>query len=496
MTGVNLWVPLALAGAAALLALSSALRRGLRRAEPAPADPTWLVHSINDDRCTGCEACVSACPTQVLALIGHKARVERFDQCVQCEKCVWVCPTRALVMHRPDEQPPPIQVPEIDPFFQTRVPGQYLIGEASARPLVKNAANLGRAVVEHMCAGGMKPGPRNDAHTVDVAIVGSGPGGLSAALTCIRRGLSYVVLEKDRVIASTVSSYPKGKPFMSEPVDVPNLSYLPVFEGSKEQLLGAWQRVVARTEMNLRLGEPVESIARAGDELHVTTPAATWRARRVVLAVGVRGKPRRLGVPGEELAHVASALADPDAHRGQPVLVVGGGDVALEAAVALAGAGAQVTLSYRGRNFNRAQRRNKLAAERLAAAGRIDVRYRSRVTEIRDGAASLSLDGEPPEVLEVAARSVFVLIGADPPVGWLEAVGVRMVDRPHGLKQAATDALIGTLVRGARPCPDDPDAAADYPARGAGRARARRLPGRAPLNQALDRRRVHEVRPH
>lgn len=485
MTGVNFLVPVALAAGALLLALSAMLRRGHRLRGPAVDDAaagSWLIHSINDDRCTGCEACVTSCPTQVLDLVDHKARVVRFDQCVQCEKCVWACPTRALVMHREGEQPPPVQVPAVDQYFQTPVPGQYLVGEAAARPLVKNGANLGRLVVEHMVATGLEPGRHRNPHSVDVAIVGSGPAGLSAALACIRRGLSYVVLEKDRVIASTISSYPRGKPFMAEPTSVTNLSYLPVFEGTKEQLLGAWQQLIAETRMNLRMGEAVDSVEPDGYQFRVKTSAAIWQARRVVLAIGVRGKPRRLGVPGEDLPHVAASLADPDEHRGRPVLVVGGGDVALEAAVALARAGARVTLSYRGKNFNRAQKRNRSAVEREAAAGRIAVRYQSKVREIRAGQVTLTVGEDRTE--EIAAERVFVLIGADPPTAWLEKVGVRMVERPHGMQQPATDALIGTLVRGARPCPDDPVAAAAYVLRRpAPKAAPARTPARVPAPQ-------------
>jgi NAD-dependent dihydropyrimidine dehydrogenase PreA subunit len=133
-----------------------------------------LVHSINDDRCTGCDACVAVCPTNVLDLVENKSRVLRFQDCIQCEACMWACPTSALVMHPEGTEPPSYRMPDLDEFYQTRIPGQYLIGEVAGKPLVKNAANLGRAVVEHMLATGMRSlGARRDA--VDVAIVGSGP---------------------------------------------------------------------------------------------------------------------------------------------------------------------------------------------------------------------------------------------------------------------------------------------------------------------------------
>src|ERR1044071_4989648 len=212
-------------GLGALLDDRRARIRRTRRAQPQAAIP--LLHSINDDRCIGCEACVDVCPTEVLDLVDHKVRVARFSDCVQCEQCANSCPTQALVMYRQGTTPSMLTVPELDEHFQTGVPGQYLIGEVAGKPLVKNAANLGRAVIEHIAR--ELAGPR-DAGVLDVAIVGSGPGGLSAGLTCIKHKPSCLVLEKEHVMASTVARYPKGKHFMAEPCTAQNVSYLPVFD--------------------------------------------------------------------------------------------------------------------------------------------------------------------------------------------------------------------------------------------------------------------------
>ncbi|MBA3821525.1 MAG: 4Fe-4S binding protein, partial [Deltaproteobacteria bacterium] len=192
-------VPLALGGFAILLmvvfTMVSARQRHAGVMAPATVvGPAILVHDINDDRCTGCDACVAVCPTNVLDLVANKSRVLRFQDCIQCEACMFACPTEALVMFPEGSTPPPLQVPEIDDNFQTVVPGQYLIGEVAGKPLVKSAANLGRAVVEHMLHSGLRGGSLGRSDTiVDVAIVGSGPGGLSAALTCVQKGLSYVL---------------------------------------------------------------------------------------------------------------------------------------------------------------------------------------------------------------------------------------------------------------------------------------------------------------
>src|SRR4051794_34304810 len=251
----------------AVFTMVSARKRHRAIIAPATAaGPRILVHDINDDRCTGCDACVAVCPTNVLDLVSNKSRVLRFADCIQCEACMFACPTEALVMFPQGGTPPALKVPEMDENFQTAVPGQYLIGEVAGKPLVKSAANLGRAVIEHMMLTGLQPGALGQApNVVDVAIVGSGPGGLSAGLSCIQKGLSYVVLEKEQSIASTISRYPKGKLVMAEPYDTQNLSFLPVFDSGKEQLIPIWQEVIQRVGLLIKQGESVETVTRGGD---------------------------------------------------------------------------------------------------------------------------------------------------------------------------------------------------------------------------------------
>ncbi len=460
---MTLWVPLALAVQSLLIMAiagsrrARAVRREAMAAQQAAPDLRYLIHAINDDRCTGCDACVTVCPTNVLALVHHKSRVQRFEDCVQCEACARVCPTRALVMHPTGTEPPPLTLPDIDANFQTSVPGQYLIGEVAGKPLVKNAANLGRFVVEHMIAGGLTPHP-NDQKVVDVAIVGSGPGGLSAALTCIHHGLSYVLLEKEQIMASTVSRYPVGKPFMAEPADGDNLSFLPVYDTSKEQLVSSWQETVLLAGVRIRHGAAVDSVTRGDDGIFIIhTTAGRGRARRVVLAIGTRGKPRSLKVPGEHLPLVRSLLENPADHAGQKALVIGGGDSAIEAALALSRAGASVALAYRGRAFTRAKKANKDAIDAAAAAGSIEVLYQCNPTEITERDVAVKIDDGTARRLPVDV--VFVLIGADLPLEWLGKVGVDFIERPHAHTLGATDVLIRALVPAAAVCPQDPTAA-------------------------------------
>ena len=453
-------VPLALGGFAILLMVTFTMLSARKRhhAHAAPAivvGPRVLIHDINDDRCTGCDACVAVCPTNVLDLVANKSRVLRFEDCIQCEACMFACPTEALVMFPEGGVPPPLKVPEIDENFQTAVPGQYLIGEVAGKPLVKSAANLGRAVVEHMLQSGLQSGLLGrGGGAVDVAIVGSGPGGLSAALSCIQRGLSYVVLEKEQLIASTISRYPKGKLVMAEPYDTQNVSLLPVFDSSKEQLIPIWTELMERVGMAINQGESVETIKKSGDgSFELRTTVAKYRAQRVVLSIGTRGKPRTLQVPGENLPKIFNLLDDPDDWRGNNVLIIGGGDSACEAALALSDAGARVMISYRGKGFNRAAPKNKSAIEAYAAEGRIKAKLGSQVLQFEPDSVSLQLaDGQQKRYPNEAA---FVLIGADPPVQWLEKMGINFVQRPHQHQMGKTDDIVRRLLPRAAECAED-----------------------------------------
>ncbi len=453
-------VPILICSTAAVLLCLGALlddrrTRGRRRAEreePLRAIP--LLHSINDDRCIGCEACIDVCPTEVLDLFEHKVRVARFSDCVQCEQCANACPTQALVMYREGTTPRMLTVPELDEHFQTGVPGQYLIGEVAGKPLVKNAANLGRAVIEHI-ARALAPRPAADHEVLDVVIVGSGPGGLSAGLTCIKHKLSCLVLEKEHVISSTVSRYPKGKHFMAEPCTSQNVSYLPVFDGTKEELVAAWQEVVVGAGLPIQLGEAVETVSRGDDGVFtIKSTVGTYRTRAVVLATGLRGKPRLLVVPGANLEKVQSLLDDPAEFAGEAVLVVGGGDSAVEGAMALADAGATVTLSYRGDGFKRCKQGNQKRLAEMTASQRLTVLLESNVACFTPDHVTITLADKSQTT--IANQRAFVLIGADTPVAWLETNHVRFVERPHLYALGSTEDTVRRFAPDATECPRTP----------------------------------------
>ncbi|MFI5289130.1 MAG: NAD(P)-binding domain-containing protein [Polyangia bacterium] len=436
-----------LIGVGLLCVLMSAAIGGIRArlARRRQSAKKVLIHSINDDRCTGCDACITVCPTDVLELVGNKSRVQRFSDCIQCEQCAMVCPTTALVMHVEGTKPPAFRMPDLDEYYQA-VPGLYLIGEAGGKPLVKNASNLGRAVVEHMVSAGLRsrPGsPDGKIEELDVLIVGSGPGGLSAALSCDEKRLSYAVIEKDELVASTIARWPKGKECMAEPYDVKCVGLLPVWDSQKDELLAAWRTILDRKQVRISTRETVEDVRRLPDgRFEVRSSRKHYRAQRVVMSIGTRGKPRKLGVPGEHLSKVSMLLTDAAEHRGQRVMVVGGGDSAVEAAIALADTAARVILSYRGKSLSRCKAKNRQRLDELVKVGRIEPRFGSNVVEIKQESIKLKT-GE--EVRELDNDHLFVCIGGDAPIKWLESVGVRFIDKPHLFARSGTDKLVEKL---------------------------------------------------
>jgi putative YpdA family bacillithiol system oxidoreductase len=333
-------------------------------------------------------------------------------------------------------------MPQLDDYYQA-VPGLYLIGEAAGKPLVKNASNLGRAVVEHALKTGLRANAYGNGQ-VDVLIVGSGPGGLSAALSCVERGLSYALIEKDELVAATIARWPKGKECMAEPYDVKCVGLLPVFDAGKDELLAAWRTILDKHRVHVSTRETVEDVQRdTRGWFNVKTNKQVYSAQRVIMGIGTRGKPRKLGVPGEHLTKVSALLTDAAEHRGQRVLVVGGGDSAVEAAIALAETAQRVTLSYRGKQLSRCKAKNRQKLDEVVKAGRVVLRFATNVAEIKVDSVSLKA-GEQYET--IANDHVFVCIGGDAPVKWLESVGVRFAEQPHMFSRPPTDKLVEKLV--------------------------------------------------
>ena len=416
-----------------------------------------LIHSINDSKCVGCSLCVQACPASVLELVDHKSRVVNFDACIQCKKCENACAFDALRMHEADKPPPMIPMPDLDAFHESPVPGLYVIGQASGTPQVKNAANLGQAVIQRIAKQGVKGGiGKQVGADTDIIIVGSGPAGLSAALACVEFGLSYIVLEKEREFSWTIRNYyHKGKPVMAEPNDVGLESVLPHWDTSREELLGAWQSLITQHNVDIRYQQNVIDVKPDGQRFKVSLgdtggkPVGSITGARVVLAIGTLGQPRRLGCAGEELNKVKNSLVDPDEWTGKNVLVVGGSDSAVEVVLALCNRN-KVWFSSRGARLEGIKPKNLKLIETAIADGRCIPLFATAVAEVTADSASVTHKAD--ERKETIPNDVvFALIGGNPPTKWLQSIGVQYVDRPHSWSPPRTDNLVKSTAEGLIP---------------------------------------------
>ena len=257
-----------------------------------------------------------------------------------------------------------------------------------------------------------------------VAIVGSGPAGISAALSATERGLSHVVLEQEVELGGSLLHYPRRKMVLLQPVDLPLHGRLSREEYQKEDFLDLMEGLLREHRLDVRFGEKVAGVARRDDgTFELRSTGGLIFARAVVLAVGRRGTPRKLGAPGEELPKVMYRLIDAESYRDQKLLVVGGGDSAVEAAIGLAQQpGNQVTLSYRREKLVRIKKKNEDRLAPLLASGRIRTAFGSQVVEIAPDRVRLKTGDE---VRDLPNDYVFVFAGGEPPFDFLKACGVR-----------------------------------------------------------------------
>lgn len=404
------------AAAVAAARRSGALGQGPRAQHP----------RIDVSYCIGCGACVEVCPEgDVLAVVAGKAAIVNGYKCIGHGLCADACPVGAIEIVMAD---PSIaaDLPRLTPELETNIPNLFIVGELGGLALIKNAVNQGRDCVDTIASRLARPGARRPASGTirDVCIVGAGPGGLSASLRAIQRKLSYVTLEQAE-LGGTVAKYPRQKLVMTSPVDFPIYGKFKKLRLSKEDLLKFWQKVHREAGLSVRTGEKVDTVQRDPDGVFtVTTARGQHRARAVILALGRRGTPRKLDIPGEDLAKVMYSLIDAEAYTKSRILVVGGGDSAVEVAMGLAHQrGNTVTLSYRKDAFTRIKERNTKRLQDYVKRKKLTVIFNSAPVEIRERSVVLQVGNSR---REIPNDFVFVLVGGTPPNAFLEQVGVQL----------------------------------------------------------------------
>jgi len=371
---------------------------------------------INAMACIGCGGCVDVCPEgDVLGVIDGKAVLVHGSKCVGHGLCADACPVGAIVMMMaaPGRS---ADVPALDEHFETNVKNLFIVGELGGLGLIKNAVTQGKMVIEHIATR-----ERSANGYYDVLVVGAGPAGLAAGLAAKAHRLKFVILEQGDA-GGTILQYPRRKIVMTSPVELPLWGKLKLTETSKESLLEIWKQILAKTQLAVNTNEKVVDIKPADGQFLVTSTSKEYRSRHVVLALGRRGTPRKLGVPGEELSKVTYRLIDAETYKNCDVLVVGGGDSAIEAAVGLALHGTnRVTLSYRKSEFTRLKERNVRHLNDQVKRKVITLLLNSNVSQILPKEVRLeTLDG----MKTIANDYVFIFAGGEMPFELLKRAGI------------------------------------------------------------------------
>jgi thioredoxin reductase/ferredoxin-like protein FixX len=401
------------------------------------------------ERCIGCRACVEACPHDVLEMVGNVASATAVEQCMENTRCEIVCPVapKACVVVNATKEIKLLPVPPRDDKFMAKdVPGCYIIGDVSGTPLIKNAANEGAAVIEFIRKE-LEPLPPEPNAEFEVAIIGIGPAGLSAAVRAKQRGLKFVGIERDKVLA-TINMYPKDKYLFFKPETMKAVGAIHC-EGDGDQcqkLLDLWTGTMKSHEVEINEQEECESVKPEGNYFTITTKkgekgaeraSRSYTARRVIIAVGNRGEPRKLDAPGVVEGRVRYALSNPDEFKGKKIIVVGGGNASVEAVVALASnlAGSEirppneineVTFVLRTNLAADVKFPNKQLVYDCIDEGQVKVHFGTSIKKIRERDVIVmdTLTGEEKD--PIPNDYVFAMIGGVPPIKFLEDIGIKI----------------------------------------------------------------------
>lgn len=385
-------------------------------------EPVSLHPEIDVNTCIQSGACIEACPEkEIIGIRNGKATLINASRCVGHGACFHACPVEAISLVIGTEKRG-VDLPHVKPDFQTNVSGIYIAGELGGMGLIKNSVEQGRQAVNNIAKAISKAREAE----YDLVIVGAGPAGISATLEAKRQGLKTITLEQD-TLGGTVYSFPRAKIVMTSPMDLPLYGKVKLTETKKSELLGLWEKVLDNNNLVIRENAKVESISRSGDHFIVNVASGEeYFTKSVLLAIGRRGTPRKLNVPGEHLEKVAYRLLEPENISGKHILVVGGGDSAIESAMLLAEQN-NVTLSYRGEAFQRIKPKNNDRIQESIREEKVNVIFNSNVKEIRENDVILSLQDDA--ITTIPNDLLYVFAGGELPTQFLQKAGVNVTKR-------------------------------------------------------------------
>lgn len=402
---------------------SDAAVKVLAKAKKSGMDTPFTLHpEVDPKKCIGCGSCTRVCPEgDILRLVDHLSTLVSPTKCVGHGECAVACPAGAITLVFGTKKVG-LDMPRLSPNYETNVSGVYIVGELGGMGLIRNAVKQGKIAGEHAVKNLSGRGGQTQ---TDVVIIGAGPAGLSAALAAIKAGKRYIGLDQN-TLGGVVNNF-LDKIVMTYPAELPIVGLMKFARNkvTKEELLAYWRAVMRKTGLKIREKVKFQGFVEHNGVITVNTSEGSITTKKLILALGVAGSPRKLGLPNEDLAKVTYSLIDPDHYMGKKIVIVGAGNSALEAAKMLAHAkrSNEVTILVRGKAIDRANDENREDVEKLERQGRLKIWFESQVSEIHEDRLVVSKQGEP---VTVANDFLFVFAGAEKPYGRLTKLGITI----------------------------------------------------------------------